>query len=81
MKEVVKKEVLKWLNDGFTFAISDNLWVSQVHVVLKKGGFTMIKNKKNELIPTIVTRWRVSIDHRKLHNGIRKDHYPLPFID
>ena len=36
MKEVVKKGVLKWLNVGFIYAISDNPWVSPVHVVLKK---------------------------------------------
>ena len=42
MKEVVRKEVLKWLNDGFIYAISDSPWVSPVHVVPKKGGFTVI---------------------------------------
>ena len=52
MKEVVRKEVLKLLNAGFIYAISDNSWVSSVHVVPKKGGFTMIRNEKNELIPT-----------------------------
>ena len=52
MKEVVKKEVLKWLNADFIYAISDSPWVSSVHVVPKKGGFTVIRNEKNELIPT-----------------------------
>ena len=52
MKEVVRKEVLKWINAGFIYAISDSPWVSPVHVVPKKGGFTMIRNEKNELIPT-----------------------------
>ena len=52
MKEVVKKEVLKWLNAGFIYVISDSPWVSPVHVVPKKGGFTVIRNEKNELIPT-----------------------------
>ena len=82
MKEVVRKEVLKWLNVGFIYAISDNSWVSLVHVVPKKGGFTMIINEENELIPTrTVTRWRVCIDYRKLNSAIRKDNFPLPFID
>ena len=27
---------------------------SPVHVVPKKGGFTVIRNEKNELIPTII---------------------------
>ena len=82
MKEVVRKEVLKWLNAGFIYAISDSSWVSPVHVVPKKGGFTVIKNEKIELIPTrIVTGWRVCIDYRKLITATRKDHFPQPFID
>ena len=82
MKEVVRKEVLKWLNAGFIYAISDSSWVSPVHVVPKKGGFTVIRNEKNELIPTrTVTGWRVCIDYRKLNTTTRKDHFPLPFID
>ena len=82
MKEVVRKEVLKWLNAGFIYAILDSPWVILVHVVPKKRGFTMIRNEKNELIPTrTVTGWRVCIDYRKLNTATRKDHYPLPFID
>ena len=82
MKEVVRKEVLKWLNAGFIYAISDSPWVSPVHMVPKKGGFTVIRNEKNELIPTRpVIGWRVCIDYRKLNTVTRKDHYPLPFID
>ena len=56
--------------------------MSPVHVVPKKGGFTVIRNEKNELIPTrTVTRWRVCINYRKLNTAIRKDHFSLPFID
>ena len=51
MKEVVRKKVLKWLNAGFIYAISNSPWVSAVHVVPKKGGFIVIRNEKNELIP------------------------------
>ena len=51
MKEVVRKEVLKWLNSSFIYAILDNPWVSPIHVVPKNGGFIVIINKKNELIP------------------------------
>ena len=82
MKEVVRKEVLKWLNAGFIYAISNSPWTSPVHVVPKKREFIVIRNEKNELIPTrIVTGWRVCIDYRKLNTATRKDHYPLPFID
>ena len=51
MKEV-RKEVLKWLNVGFIYAISDSPWVSPFHVVPKKGGFIVIRNENNELILT-----------------------------
>ena len=82
MKEVVRKEVLKWLNAGFIYAISDSPWVSPVHLVPKKGGFTVIRNDRNELIPTrTVTGWRICIDYRKLNTTTRKDHFSLPFID
>ena len=78
----VMKEVLKWPNADFIYAISDSPWVSLVHVVPKKGGFTVIRNEKNELIPIrIVTGWRVCIDYKELNTTTRKDHYPLPFID
>ena len=42
----------------------------------------MIKNEKNELIPTrTITGWRMCIDYRRLNTATRKDHFPLPFID
>ena len=48
----------------------------------KKGGFTVIRNEKNELIPIrTVKGWRVCIDYKKLNTATRKDHYPLSFID
>ena len=56
IKDVVPKKVLKWLNAGFVYAISDSPWVSPVHVVPKKCGFTVIRNEKNELIPTRTDR-------------------------
>ncbi|GKC59019.1 hypothetical protein Tco_1086617 [Tanacetum coccineum] len=80
--EVIKKEVIKLLDAGLIYPISESLWVSPVHCVPKKGGITVIENDDNELIPTrLVTGWRVCIDYRKLNDATRKDHFPLPFMD
>ncbi|GJR30333.1 reverse transcriptase domain-containing protein [Tanacetum coccineum] len=54
--EVIKKEVLKLLDAGLIYPISDSPWVSPVHCVPKKGGFTVVENEENELIPTRLVR-------------------------
>nr|GFB49326.1 reverse transcriptase domain-containing protein [Tanacetum cinerariifolium] len=80
--DVIKKEVEKLLDAGLIYPISDSPWVSPVHCVPKKGGFTVVENEENELIPTrLVTGWRVCIDYRKLNEATQKDHFPLPFMD
>ncbi|KAL4271456.1 hypothetical protein GQ457_13G014970 [Hibiscus cannabinus] len=82
MKDVVRKEILKWLDADIIYPISDSEWVSPVQCVLKKGGITVISNEKNNLIPTrTVTGLRVCMDYRKLNKATRKYHFPLPFID
>ena len=74
--------MLKLLNVGIIYPIPDSQWVSPVQVVPKKAGITVVKNDKNELIPTrTITGWRVCIDYRKLNTYTQKDHFPLPFID
>ena len=82
MKEVVRAEMLKLLNAGIIYAISDNSWVSLVQVVPKKRGMIVVRNEKNELLPTrMVTGWRMCIDYCKLNKDTRKESFPLPFID
>nr|GEV92717.1 reverse transcriptase domain-containing protein [Tanacetum cinerariifolium] len=75
-------KVLKLLDAGLIYPISDSPWVSPVHCIPKKGGFTVIESEENGLIPTrLVTEWRVYIDYLKLNNATLKDHFPLPFMD
>ena len=82
MKDAVRDEILKLLDNGIIYPISDSSWVSPIHVVPKKFGLTVVKNDSNKLIPTRTqTGWRVCIDYRKLNAATRKDHFPLPFID
>ncbi|XP_015167843.1 uncharacterized protein [Solanum tuberosum] len=82
MKEVVRKEVIKWLDAGIVYPIADSKSVSPVQCVPKKGGITVVRNEKNELIPTrTMTGWRICMDYRKLNDATCKDHYPVPFID
>jgi hypothetical protein len=82
MCEVVKKEVIKLPDVEIIYLMPYREWVSPVHCVPKKGGLTVVKNEKNELIPQrTVTGWRMCIDYHKLNKATKKDHFPLPFIN
>jgi len=52
--DLVKKKVTKLLQAGIIYPISDSQWVSLVQMVPKKTGITVIKNERDELIPTRV---------------------------
>ena len=63
MQEVVKKEIIKWLDAGVTYRIADSSWVCPVQSVPKKGGMNVVRNERNELVLMIpVTGWRVCMD-------------------
>nr|GEV63107.1 DNA-directed DNA polymerase [Tanacetum cinerariifolium] len=80
--DVIKQEVIKLLKSRLVYPIYDSPWVSPVHCVPKKGRFTVVENKENELILTrTVTGWHVCIDYHKLNEATRKDHFPLLFMD
>ncbi|KAA3480244.1 Retrovirus-related Pol polyprotein from transposon 17.6 [Gossypium australe] len=67
-KEVVKKEMIKWLD----FLVN----------VPKKGGTTVLENENNELILTMtIIGWQICINYRKLNKATRKDHFLLLFLN
>ncbi|CAN6694807.1 unnamed protein product [Malus baccata var. baccata] len=59
MKKVVRNEVMKLLDAGMIYPISDSKWISPTQVVPKRSGITVVKNDNNELVPTrLTTGWR-----------------------
>ena len=52
MMDVVKKEILKLLEVGVIYPISDSNLVIPVQVVPKKTRITVVKNQNDELVPT-----------------------------
>ena len=52
-----------------------------MQVMPKKLGITVVQNDKGEVSTSLTSGWRVCIDYRKLNTVIRKDHFPLPFMD
>ena len=57
-QEVVKKDIIKWLDAGVIYPIADSSWVCTVQGVPKNAGITMVPNRKNELVPLRpVTGW------------------------
>ena len=71
--DVVKDEILKWLNVGIIYLISNSPWVSPVHVVPKKAGITVTTNDKGEELQTrLPTKWRVCIEYWKLNTVTKR---------
>nr|GEY19372.1 reverse transcriptase domain-containing protein [Tanacetum cinerariifolium] len=66
--EVIKKEVIKLLDAGMIYPVSDSPWVRPIHCVPKKCGITVVENENNELIPT-----RLVIDHLSRLENPHKD--------
>ncbi|KAL6312641.1 hypothetical protein AAG906_001118 [Vitis piasezkii] len=56
MQEVVRSEVLKLLQAGIIYPISDSLWVSPTQVVPKKSGITVIRMRKGRSLYTSYLR-------------------------
>ena len=64
MQDAVKIKILKLLDNGIIYPISDSQWVISVHVVPKKAGFTVVENENKDLVQTrLPTKIRVCIDY------------------
>ncbi|RVW71874.1 Retrovirus-related Pol polyprotein from transposon opus [Vitis vinifera] len=69
LQEVVRAEVLKLLQVGIIYPISDSPWVSPTQVVPKKSGITVIQNEKGK-----------KLLHASLQvGGSGKDHFYMSF--
>ncbi|RVW66383.1 hypothetical protein CK203_065698 [Vitis vinifera] len=62
MQEVVRAEVLKLLQAGIIYPISDSPWVSPTQVVPKNSGIIVVQNDKGEKVATCLTSGIV-LDH------------------
>ncbi|RVW90223.1 Retrovirus-related Pol polyprotein from transposon 297 [Vitis vinifera] len=79
--EVVRAEVLKLLQAGIIYPISDSPWVSPTQVVPKKSGITVVQNEKEKKLLHASLQVGGCVLIIKLNVVTRKDHFPLPFID
>ena len=65
MQEAIKTKILKILDNGIIYPISDSQWVSPIHAIPKKVGFTVVENEQKELVQIrLPTKVRVCIDYR-----------------
>ncbi|RVW30026.1 Retrovirus-related Pol polyprotein from transposon 17.6 [Vitis vinifera] len=79
MQEVVRAKVLKLLQAGIIYPISDSTWVSPTQVIPKKFRITVVKGENGDEVSTrLTTGWRVCIDYRKL-NSNEKGSLPFTF--
>ena len=63
MQEVVHAEIVKLLDNGIIYPLSDSQWVNPIHAILQKSGFTVVENKNKELVQTrLPTKIRVCIE-------------------
>ena len=79
MKEVLKKEIIKWLDAREIYPIADSSWVCPVQCVPKKGGMTVVPNEKMNLFQRdrLLDGGCVWITANKIH-GLKKTTFLCP---
>jgi len=50
MQKAIRVEIMKLLDNGIIYPISDGQWVNPVHAVPKKFDFTVVENENKELV-------------------------------
>ena len=61
MQEIVHTEILKFLDKEIIYPIFGSQWVSHIHMVSKKSGFTMVKNENKELVQTLLAQRPIAL--------------------
>ena len=71
MQEVVKKEIIKWLDASVIYPIANSSWMCLIQCMPKMGGMIVVPSDKNKLFPLQpVTGWRVCMHYLKLNARI-----------
>ena len=82
MKEVVRKEVIRLLDVGIIYPISDSKWVSSAHCIPRLGGLDASMNEDGELVPIRpIVGYHMCIDFRILNRETQENHKSIPFMD
>nr|GEU42578.1 reverse transcriptase domain-containing protein [Tanacetum cinerariifolium] len=68
--DVIKKEVIKLLDAGMIYPISDSPWVSPIHCVRKKGGYFQVPIDPQDQEKTTFTCPYGTFAYRRMHFGL-----------
>ena len=82
MHEVVKKEIIKWLDISVIYPIVASCQVCPLQCVPKKTAMTMVPDNRKQFLPMrTVIRQRFFMDYKKFKSWTQKDHFPMSFMN